>query len=107
MYAKLYANQAKSEQLCIGMCSSISQILGLFGKESVILCITAEVLISSLLFHALTKKKMVRWESVGLSGIRCDPPYAYYLLATCSLPLMVDYVRVSWYSLRRAFSNAG
>lgn len=52
-------------------------------------------------------KKMVYWESIGLSGIRRDPPYAYYLLAACSLPLMVDYVRVSWYSLSRAFHNAG
>lgn len=52
-------------------------------------------------------KKMVYWESIGLSGIRRDPPYAYYLLAACSLPFMVDYVRVSWYSLSRAFRNAG
>jgi len=50
---------------------------------------------------------MVWRESVGLSGIRRDPPYTYYLLATCSLPLMVAYVRVSWYSLSKAFSNAG
>lgn len=42
------------------------------------------------------KTTKVWWDSVGLSGISCDPPYAYYLLAAHSLPLVVDYVRVSW-----------
>ena len=55
MCAKLYANQTKLVQLCTGMCSSISQVLGLFGTERVILGIAAEVLVSSL-FHALIKR---------------------------------------------------
>lgn len=47
------------------------------------------------------------WFGAGLSGIRRDPPYTYYLLAACSLPGTEPYVTASWCSLSRACTNAG
>lgn len=104
------ANQTESIRLCAGCAAHPAELSSLWEGAGHPLPRSRASLQGELMLLPKEQRgvKRVVWrESVGVSGIRRDPPYAYYLLVPRSLPLMVAYVRVSWYSLTRAFSKAG